>query len=88
MEYKTPQYPCFVCRVEDSLGQERGSQSHPINCGWRLQRESELREEALDKIIKLTCFSKDDNLEDVLRDIRLIAQTAVVASTYRLKEEE
>jgi len=23
---------CFVCRSEDSLGEERGTQSHPINC--------------------------------------------------------
>ncbi|MDE3022958.1 MAG: phage Gp37/Gp68 family protein [Pseudomonadota bacterium] len=23
---------CFVCAIEDKLGQERGTQSHPINC--------------------------------------------------------
>lgn len=27
--------PCPVCRAEDELGESRGTQSHPINCGWR-----------------------------------------------------
>ena len=27
--------PCFVCECEDELGEARGTQSHPINCGWR-----------------------------------------------------
>lgn len=31
--------PCFVCKVENDLGQPRGSMSHPINCGWRHDME-------------------------------------------------
>lgn len=27
--------PCFVCKIEDSLHEKRGTNSHPINCGWR-----------------------------------------------------
>jgi len=27
--------PCFVCKIEDELHEKRGTQSHPINCGWR-----------------------------------------------------
>lgn len=31
--------PCFVCRIEDELSEKRGTQSHPINCGWRKDNE-------------------------------------------------
>lgn len=33
--YTLTERPCFVCEAEDSLGEDRGTQSHPINCGWR-----------------------------------------------------
>jgi protein gp37 len=37
--YTLTERPCFVCKVEDDLGQLRGSMSHPINCGWRHDSE-------------------------------------------------
>lgn len=30
--------PCFVCKLEDCFGEERGTQSHPINCKWKKDR--------------------------------------------------
>lgn len=33
--YTLTSRPCFVCKSEDRLGEKRGTQSHPINCGWR-----------------------------------------------------
>ena len=33
--YALTKRPCPVCCAEDALGESRGTQSHPINCGWR-----------------------------------------------------
>lgn len=33
--YTLTENPCFVCKIEDDLGEERGTNSHPINCKWR-----------------------------------------------------
>lgn len=33
--YRMTRRPCPVCKAEDILGEKRGTQSHPINCGWR-----------------------------------------------------
>lgn len=37
--YTLTERPCFVCKAEDSTGADRGSMSHPINCGWRHDQE-------------------------------------------------
>lgn len=39
VDYNVIQDPCFVCKAEDALGEPRGTQSHPINCGWKIQNK-------------------------------------------------
>jgi hypothetical protein len=45
--YEITKEPCFVCEAEDYLGEKRGTNSHPINCGWRLREENRIMAEAL-----------------------------------------
>lgn len=59
MNYRTIEEPCFVCKVEDELGESRGTQSHPINCGWRVKRENKGYQKGLDAIMK---FCKHHNV--------------------------
>jgi len=37
--YTLIERPCLVCKIEDSLGEKRGTNSHPINCGWRIDND-------------------------------------------------
>jgi len=62
--YDKIEEPCFVCECEDKLGEERGTQSHPINCGWRVKRENEGYRKGLDEIIEMCRNSKGDTLID------------------------
>lgn len=40
--YWLTERPCFVCRMEDGLGEKRGTWSHPINCGWRKDHKGDV----------------------------------------------
>lgn len=80
MDYSKIQEPCFVCRVEDKLGQVRGTQSHPITCGWRIKHEHEMYERALRGIYDLG-YAPDrdpDKLFNVIDEIRSISAAALV----------
>ncbi len=61
--YRIIEEPCFVCQVEDSLGESRGTQSHPINCGWRIKRENEGYKDGLN-MIKELCKNHDGMTDD------------------------
>ena len=71
--------PCFVCEVEDELKEERGTQSHPINCGWRRERERAGYVKALEQIYNI-CQGRNDTNE-----IREIVVKALVGR-YDIKE--
>lgn len=70
MDYSKIQEPCFVCDVEDGLGEERGSMSHPINCGWRVNRTKEAYEQGLSDIISLCIHPVDKDVETLAKEIR------------------
>jgi len=83
--YSKIEEPCFVCEVEDKLGEERGTQSHPINCGWRVKRENEGYRKGLDEIIKL-CWTPQDNVsKDLIEKIREIALESYMGK-YHIKD--
>ena len=70
------QESCFVCRAEDALGELRGTQSHPINCGWRVKRERDAYMESLEEILKICPFPDE---HEVIAEIR---KTALKAYMY------
>ena len=83
-------HPCFVCRVEDTLGQVRGTQSHPLNCEWRVREEHKIRTMALEKIqnlIQSLRASGANELYSEIDEIGNLAISALVHKTY-LKEGE
>lgn len=47
--YTLTERPCFVCSIEDKLDEPRGTQSHPINCGWR--HDNDKRGSGIDWIV-------------------------------------
>jgi len=60
-DYSRIEDPCFVCEIEDELGEERGTNSHPINCGWKLKLEYEVMEKELEKDGKILIWSESEN---------------------------
>lgn len=74
---------CFVCDVEDTLGEVRGTQSHPINCGWRLTRETKAHKNTLEEIVNL-CFptklgtpQTSEELKTTIQSIRNLAINSI-----------
>jgi hypothetical protein len=68
--YDRVEDPCPVCEVEDALNEQRGTQSHPINCGWRLKEENRIMREALEKLGKFPMWRNDMTFQvvDINRD--------------------
>ena len=77
-DYSKIQEPCFVCKVEDELGEERGTQSHPINCGWRVSRENKGYVKGLESIYNLCNTSNDADLKEVIKKIKILAVDSLV----------
>lgn len=79
MDYKKVNEPCFVCEIEDNLGEARGTQSHPTNCGWRVKRENKGYKNALNEIMKL-CKSHDGmSVDECISKIHETALSALYA---------
>jgi hypothetical protein len=85
-DYSKIQEPCFVCDCEDALGEERGTQSHPINCGWRVGREKEAFEKALQEIYDLIYYSDESERNELNKKIKGIAIKALVHK-HDIKED-
>lgn len=82
--YSKVEEPCFVCQIEDDMGQERGTQSHPFNCGWRVIRENKNHIKTLEQIYNI-CQS-DKSSDDKLKEIKNNAIQSLVAR-YDMKDE-
>lgn len=91
-DYSKIQYPCFVCKVEDQLGQPRGTQSHPINCGWKIEREHQIRTKALEQIINATYRHQlgveltTQEYSNILTEIKSIAVSGLISDAYMNKK--
>lgn len=85
--YSKIEEPCFVCEVEDKLNEERGTQSHPINCGWRVKREKAGYEAGLREIMKLSREKGDLSKEEYLSKMHEIALSTLFAR-YDIKKKE
>lgn len=77
-DYSKIQEPCFVCKAEDELGEERGTQSHPVNCGWRVRREREGYIQTLEEIYTLCYFSDDKDLKEVIVKVKNTTISALI----------
>jgi hypothetical protein len=86
-DYSKIQEPCFVCQAEDRLGELRGTQSHPINCGWKVGIESKIRERALERIINLCDDVNNVEHDELIIKIKNIATTSLTIGYNKLKEE-
>lgn len=84
VDYSIIQTPCFVCEIEDSLGEERGTHSHPINCGWRVKRERSGYIKGLEDIINLCDIPADADPKEVIEKIKNAAVSAY-AGRYDIK---
>lgn len=87
MDYAKIEEPCFVCKCEDELGETRGTQSHPINCGWKVKRENEGYAKSLYKIIGLSNAVNDDEFVAFVKNVRDIATSSLV-SRYDIEERD
>lgn len=68
-DYSCIEEPCFVCNIEDELNELRGTQSHPINCGWRLKEEHKVMKEELMKDGKILFWSESENRPKIVKMI-------------------
>jgi hypothetical protein len=76
---------CFVCDAEDALNEPRGTQSHPIDCNWRIDRENKGHREGLEAIHQLCDQNTVMQTEEILDKIKNIALSSLF-KRYDMKD--